>query len=70
MPKWLKWTLTAVVFIGLTLALYFIGFKGDWIQSLVQQAGWFGFILYILIQVIITTICCFVPATTFSFWSS
>ena len=67
MPKWLKWTLTAVVFIGLTLALYFIGFNGDWIQSLVQQAGWFGFVLYILIQVIITTLCCFVPATTFSF---
>ena len=67
MPKWLKWTLTAVVFIGLTLALYFIGFKGDWIQPLVQQAGWFGFILYILIQVTITTLCCFVPATTFTF---
>lgn len=67
MPKGLKWTLTVIIFVGLTLALYFIGFKGEWIQPLVQSTGWFGFILYILIQVIITTLCCFVPATTFTF---
>ena len=67
MPKWLKITLTIVVFIGLTLALYFIGFKGDWIKPLVQGAGWFGYILYILLQILITTLLCFVPATTFTF---
>ena len=67
MPKWLKILLTAIVFIGLTVALYFIGFKGDWIKPLVEQAGWFGYILYILIQVTITTLLCFVPATTFTF---
>ena len=67
MPKWLKWLLTIVVFVGLTVALYFIGFKGEWIQPLVQSAGWFGYILYIILQVLITTLLCFVPATTFTF---
>lgn len=67
MPKWLKWTLTVVIFIGLTAGLYFIGFKGDWIQPLVTKAGWFGYILYVLLQILITTLLCFVPATTFTF---
>ena len=56
-----------VVFVGLTVALYFIGFKGEWVQPLVQNAGWFSYILYIILQVIITTLLCFVPATTFTF---
>ena len=67
MPKWLKWTLTLVLFVGLTLALYFIGFKGDWIKPLVQNAGIWGYILFALLQIIITTTMCFVPATTMTF---
>ena len=67
MPRWLKWTITAVVFVGLTLALYFAGFKGDWIKPMVEQAGWFGYILYIIVQIFMTTLLCFVPATTFTF---
>ena len=67
MPKWLKILLTAIIFIGLTVALYFVGFKGDWIRPIVEQAGWFGYILYVILQVAITTLLCFVPATTFTF---
>lgn len=67
MPKWLKWTLTTIVFIGVTALLYFVGFKGDWIQPVVTKAGWLGYIIYIFIQVIMTTLLCFVPATTFTF---
>lgn len=70
MPKWLKWTLTIVIFVGLTIGLYFVGFKEsskEWIRTVVYNAGWFGYILYLLIQVIVTTLFCFVPATTFTF---
>lgn len=67
MPKVLKWILTIILFVGLTLGLYFVGFKGEWIKPLVQNAGVWGYIIYIIIQVIITTIMCFVPATTFTF---
>lgn len=67
MPKWLKITLTAIIFVALTVALYLIGFKGDWIKPLVESAGWFGYIIYIILQVVITTLLCFVPATTFTF---
>ena len=67
MKKWLKITLTLLVFIGLTVALYLIGFKGDWIKPIIDNAGWWGYILFVLLQVVITTVLCFVPATTFTF---
>lgn len=70
MPKWLKWTLTILLFVGLTVGLYFVGFNESsktWIQTVVNNAGWFGYVIYILIQIIVTTIFCFVPATTFTF---
>lgn len=70
MPRWLKWLVTALIFVGLTVGLYFVGFNESskiWIQTAVTNAGWFGYILYVLIQVVVTTIFCFVPATTFTF---
>ena len=67
MPRWLKWLLTIIIFVGLTITLYFVGFKGDWIKPLVQNAGWFGYIIYLLLQIVITTLLCFIPATTFTF---
>lgn len=67
MKRWIKILLTIVLFIALTVALYFIGFKGDWIKPIVRGAGFFGYIIYILIQVVITTLMTFVPATTFTF---
>lgn len=67
MQKWLKWLLTIIIFIGLTLILYFVGFKGDWIKPLVENAGWFGYIIYLILQISITTLLCFIPATTFTF---
>ena len=67
MKKWLKWLLTIVVFVGLTLALYFIGFKAEWVKPVIESAGIWGYLIYLVLQVIITTICCFVPATTFTF---
>ena len=67
MKSWLKWTLTIVIFVGLTLALYFIGFKGEWLKPIIEQAGVWGYIIYLLAQIIITTVMCFVPATTFTF---
>lgn len=70
MPKWLKWTLTAVVFIGLTVGLIILtsndGVK-EWIKAAIASVGWFGYILYILIQIIVTTAFCFAPGTTFMF---
>lgn len=65
--KKLKIALTIIILIGLTVALYFVGFKGEWIQPLVKSVGWFGYILYVLIQVCMTTLLTFVPATTFTF---
>lgn len=67
MKRWIKILLTVVLFIGLTIALYFVGFKGDWIKPIVKGAGFFGYVIYILIQVVITTLMTFVPATTFTF---
>lgn len=70
MPRWLKWLITALIFVGLTVSLYFVGFNESsktWIQTAVTNAGWFGYILYVLIQIVLTTIFCFVPATTFTF---
>lgn len=67
MSRKLKIILTSIVFVLLTVALYFVGFKGEWIKPLVESAGVFGYALYILIQVVITTLLCFVPATTFTF---
>ena len=67
MKAWLKWLLTIIIFVSLTLALYFIGFKGDWVKPVVENLGFLGYIIFILIQVLVTTTCCFVPATTFTF---
>lgn len=67
MNKWLKISLTVILFIGLTVALYLVGFQGDWIKPIIESTGVFGYIIYVLLQVLITTIMCFVPATTFTF---
>lgn len=67
MKKWLKIALTIIVFIGLTVSLYFIGFQGDWIKPIVERAGLWGYLVYLVFQIIITTLLCFVPATTFTF---
>ena len=67
MKRWIKILITAIVFIGLTVALYFVGFQGDWIKPIIEKSGFLGYIIYIVLQVIITTIMCFVPATTFTF---
>ena len=67
MKRWIKILLTVLLFIALTVALYFVGFKGDWIKPIVESTGFFGYIIYIIIQVVITTLMTFVPATTFTF---
>lgn len=67
MKTWLKWTLTIVVFLVLTISLYLIGFKGDWLKPIIEQAGIWSYLVYLIAQVIITTVMCFVPATTFTF---
>lgn len=67
MKRWIKISLTLVVLIGLTVALYFVGFNGEWIKPIVQKAGFWGYLIFIILQVIITTLMCFVPATTFTF---
>lgn len=66
-PKWLRWAITITILVGFSVAFYFVGFKGEWIEPIVSKLGWFGYIAYIVLQVIITTIFCFVPATTFTF---
>ena len=67
MKRWIKILLTCVVLIGLTVAMYLIGFQGDWIKPIVDKAGFWGYAVFVLIQVVITTVMCFVPATTFTF---
>lgn len=67
MKKWLKITLTIIIMVALTVALYLVGFKGDWIRPIVENIGIWGYIVFFLLQVIITTVLCFVPATTFTF---
>lgn len=67
MKRWLKITLTLFILIALTLAMYFIGFKGDWIKPLVEGAGFWGYIIFLLIMIPIVVFMCFVPATTFTF---
>lgn len=67
MPKWLRWVITATILIGFTVAFYFIGLKVEIIENILSKLGWFSYIAYVVIQVIITTIFCFVPATTFTF---
>ena len=67
MNKWLKITLTVIVLAGLSVALYFVGFKGDWIKPIVESTGFFGYIIFILLNIIITTLMTFVPGMTFTF---
>ena len=67
MPKWLRWVLTLTILVGFSVAFYLIGFKGEWIEPILSKLGWFSYIAYLLLQIIITTIFCFVPATTFTF---
>lgn len=67
MKKWLKWLLTIVIFAGITTVFCLVGFKGEWIKPIVEKAGVWGYLIYLIIQVIVTTIFCFVPATTFTF---
>ena len=67
MKKWLKWLLTIVIFAGITTVFCLVGFKGEWIKPIVEKAGIWGYLIYLIIQVIVTTIFCFVPATTFTF---
>ena len=66
-PKWLRWVITAVILVGFTVAFYLIGLKVELIENILNKLGWFSYIAYLLIQVVITTIFCFVPATTFTF---
>ena len=65
--KIIKIIATILVLVGLSVALYFVGFKGNWIKPIVESAGWFGYVIYVIIQVVITTLLTFVPATTFTF---
>lgn len=67
MKKWLKWLLTIVIFVGITVVFCLVGFKGDWIKPIVEKVGIWGYLIYLILQVIITTVFCFVPATTFTF---
>ena len=67
MKRWMKVTLTLVVLTALTVALYFVGFQGDWIKPLVEGTGAFGYIIFLLIMIPIVVFMCFVPATTFTF---
>jgi uncharacterized membrane protein YdjX (TVP38/TMEM64 family) len=67
MKRWIKISLTAVLFIVLTVALYLVGFQGDWIKPVVESAGVFGYIVFILINIVVTTLMTFVPGMTFTF---
>lgn len=67
MKNWLKWLLTIIIFVGLTVALYFVGFKSEWVKPMIESVGIWGYFIYLILQVLITTVCCFVPATTFTF---
>ena len=67
MKRWIKISLTAVLFIVLTVALYLVGFQGDWIKPVVESAGFFGYIVFILINIVVTTLMTFVPGMTFTF---
>lgn len=67
MKKYLKITITAIIAILLTVALYLIGFKAEWIRPIIEGAGVWGYFVYLILQIIITTLLCFVPATTFTF---
>ena len=39
MKRWLKWLLTIVIFVGITVVFCLVGFKGDWIKPIVEKAG-------------------------------
>ena len=67
MSRWIKISLTIILLAGLSVALYFVGFKGDWIKPIVESAGFFGYILFILINIVVTTLMTFVPGMTFTF---
>lgn len=67
MKRWLKWTLTILVLIFLSTALYFAFFQSDWIQPIVRESGVFGYVIYLMLNVIITTLMTFVPGMTFTF---
>lgn len=67
MSRWIKISLTVILLAGLSVALYLVGFKGDWIKPIVESAGFFGYILFILINIVVTTLMTFVPGMTFTF---
>lgn len=59
--------ITCIVLAVLITIFCIIGFNGEWVKSLIEDTGWYGYILFVLIQVVVTTVLCFVPATTFTF---
>lgn len=67
MKRWLKWTLTIVVLAVLSTALYFAFFQSDWIQPIVRESGVFGYVIYTMLNIVITTLMTFVPGMTFTF---
>lgn len=67
MKRWIKILLTVIIFILLTVSLYLVGFQGDWIEPVIEKAGVFGYIVFILINIIVTTLMTFVPGMTFTF---
>ena len=67
MKKWIKISLTLVLLIGLSVTLYFVGFQGNWIKPMVEKTGFFGYILFVLINIVVTTLMTFVPGMTFTF---
>lgn len=70
--KILLFTLMIVILAGLSIGVYFLlryfGITdANHLKELVEETGAWGWVVFILLQVVITTVMCFIPGTTMIF---
>ena len=72
MKKWIKWLSLflsiAIVSVGAWLILQSLGVTSiEGLREIISQCGAWGMVVFVLLQVLVTTLLCFVPATSMTF---
>lgn len=72
MKKWLKVVIALLIIIAISVGIYFI-FRAlgitdiNKLQEVIKSCGAWGWVVFLLIQIAVTTLLCFVPATSMLF---
>lgn len=72
MNKWVKFGLLAIISTALSIGVYFL-FKElgvtdiNSLRAIIEKCGVWGWLVFVLIQIVVTTFLCFIPATSATF---